>query len=326
LKLFLPFVFFSFYLFAQNDLIDYFRAGGKNLENKAKKLLQSKKYWLNRLESYDTEFGFYENIKYLLIVNKKFKSLDVWEFNSQKSQFEIVQTFDIFVGEKNGQKQKKGDLKTPTGTYQLTKQLYKLHQFYGPLAIVLSYPNDWDKSKNRTGGGIWIHGKPLNGQKRNNYTKGCLALDNQDLKKLNKRIGKHLKKTLVILEDGRLFDVSKNDLAIILQKIYQWLDAWQKKDFKKYIEFYSKKMKYRKKDSFKNFNWFKKYKREIFKKAGQIQIFASKINIAPYPNALNKELFLITFNEKYRSKTFNWTGQKTLIIELKNKTFQIILE
>ena len=85
-------------------------------------------------------------------------------------------------------------------------------------------------------------------------------------------------------------------------------------------------MKYRKKDSFKNFNWFKKYKREIFKKAGQIQIFASKINIAPYPNALNKELFLITFNEKYRSKTFNWTGQKTLIIELKNKTFQIILE
>ncbi len=245
--------------------MDYFRAGGEDLEKKAKELLQSKKYWLNRIKNRDIEFGFYEDIKYLLIVNKKFKSLDVWEFNPQKFQFKIVQTFDIFVGEKNGQKQKKGDLRTPTGTYQLTKQLYKLDQFYGPLAIVLSYPNDWDQSQNRTGGGIWIHGRPLNGQKRNNYTKGCLALDNQDLKKLNKKIGKKLQKSLIILEDGKLFHITKNDLAIILQKIYQWINAWQNKEFKKYIKFYSKKLKYKKKKQFKNYDWFKKYKQKIFK-------------------------------------------------------------
>ena len=66
--------------------------------------------------------------------------------------------------------------------------------------------------------------------------------------------------------------------------------------------------------------------KKIFKKAGQIKIFASKINIAPYPNSSNRKLFLVFFNEKYHSKNYNWQGKKTLMVEIKNGQFYILLE
>ncbi len=52
-------------------------------------------------------------------------------------------------------------MKTPEGVYELTSKLTKLDSFYGPLALVTSYPNTFDKAMNKKGHGIWIHGMPL---------------------------------------------------------------------------------------------------------------------------------------------------------------------
>ena len=311
---------FSLNLFSYS-LIDYYRAKGNfNLSKKAETLLQSHDFWLKRLKTYDTDFGYYENLKNLIIVNKSFQSLDLYQLEDE--QFELIQTADILVGKNRGHKVIEGDRKTPTGVYNLTKRLYRLNQFYGPLAIVLSYPNIFDKLKGRTGSGIWIHGKPLNGAKRDSYTKGCVALDNNRLKIFNNKI-KDVDRSLIILEDGRLKKVSKKDLATVLSSLYKWLASWRDNRYSKYIEFYSKEFK---RYDGHGLKWFKDYKKSIFRKKERKKIFVTKVNITPYPNSYGRNIFVITFQEEYKTNTFHWEGKKQLFVEVINRDMKIVIE
>jgi len=302
------------------SLIDFYRKDGSlNLERKAEELLKSKDFWLKRLENYDTDFGYYENLEHLLIVNKNFQSLDLYKL--ENLEFQLIQTADILVGKNQGYKTIEGDKKTPTGVYNLTKRLYKLNPFYGPLAMVLSYPNLFDRLKGRTGSGIWIHGKPLNGD-RDMFTKGCVALDNERLVRFDKLIS-NLNRSIIILEDGRLRKVSKENLALILSSIYSWLASWRDNQFKTYLSFYAKEFK---RFDGNGFDWFKKYKKNIFKKRERKKIFITNINISPYPNSYDNKLFLVIFDEEYKTSSFNWKGKKKLFIKLINRKMKIVIE
>jgi murein L,D-transpeptidase YafK len=74
-----------------------------------------------------------------------------------------------------------------------------------------------------------------------------------------------------------------------------------------------------------NFKTFKQYKTRIFKKAEKKTILFNNINIIPYPN--HKNTYEVTFKELYASKSFKFTGNKTLIVELKeDNKMQIITE
>ena len=44
-----------------------------------------------------------------------------------------------------GKKEFEGDKKTPEGSYDLVQKRTGLDQFYGPLALVTSYPNNFDQ-------------------------------------------------------------------------------------------------------------------------------------------------------------------------------------
>jgi len=302
------------------ELIDYYRKNGAvQITLKAEKLLKSKKFWLKRLQNYDTDFGYYENIKHLLIVDKAFKSLDLYKFNND--EFTLIQTEDILVGKNRGYKRFEGDKKTPTGVYHLVKRLTKVDSFYGPLALVLSYPNIFDKLKGRTGSGIWIHGKPYN-QSRKPFTKGCVAMENNKLQKLN-RVLKNIDKSLIILADGHLKKVQKRDLAIILSSIYKWLAYWRNNQFKQYISFYSKEFK---KDDGKNFTQFREYKSKIFRRKDKKKIFITDVNISPYPNNYRRNIFLVSFYENYKTSSFHWAGQKVLFVEVVGNQIKIIIE
>jgi len=70
---------------------------------------------------------------------------------------------------------------------------------------------------------------------------------------------------------------------------------------------------------------FKKYKTRVFKKTEKKTIIFNNINVIPYPNTENT--FEITFKEYYKSDTFSFTGDKTLIINIDtNKNIKIITE
>lgn len=106
----------------------------------------------------------------------------------------------------------------------LTKKLTKLDQFYGPLALVTSYPNTFDKALNKNGHGIWIHGMPLN-EEREKFTQGCIALDNEQLQVIDKSIAHE--KSILLISDEHLPKTSKEEISTILAAIYKWREAWK---------------------------------------------------------------------------------------------------
>ena len=70
---------------------------------------------------------------------------------------------------------------------------------------------------------------------------------------------------------------------------------------------------------------FKNYKTRVFKKIEKKSIIFKNINIVPYPNSDN--IFQITFKELYKSDTFEFIGNKTLIIALnENNNIKILTE
>jgi len=301
------------------DLVDVYRNQGiEAVRAELEKELTKKEYWQNYLSTKNVEYGYYESKKFLIVAEKKRKEIKVLKI--EKDNYRLLLKDDIIVGEKEGDKQEEGDLKTPEGAYVLTKKLTKLDEFYGPLALVTSYPNTFDKALNKKGHGIWIHGMPLN-EEREKFTQGCIALDNDELEKIDKNISHE--KSILLISNDHLPKASKEEISIILAAIYKWRDAWKKSDIEEYLNFYA--------DSFKNdrgmtIEAFSKYKKRIFAKKEKKRIKFTNINIAPYPNSLNKNMYKVLMDEDYRTKYYTFVGKKELYIEVKDNKVQILAE
>ena len=318
-KIFL-FLFLISSAFAEQNLLDIYQKDGlKEVEKIFDKKLTSKEYWDNKLQFIDTKFGYFEGINYILACNKSKTSLKLYKKND-KNTFELDNDFSAFVGKKEGDKQKEGDLKTPIGVYKITKKLNKVDSFYGPLAFVTSYPNTFDKVQSKEGHGIWVHGLPLN-KKRDDYTKGCIAINNENLKHIENQI--NFKKALVYIDKKKYIKVNKNELSTILSQFYIWRLAWKSSDIQTYLSFYDTTFKRNDGISLAN---FKNYKKRVFKKQGYKQISFTNINIIPYPMQNKQNVFFISFHEEYKSSTYSFSGDKELYIHLKNNTFTILTE
>lgn len=305
-------------LFA-NDFVDLYRNKGINeVQKKFEQILRSKDYWLESLKNKNIDLGYYESKKYVILTDKKSKKLSLYE--KKNDDFIILSQDDVILGENPGDKLLEGDKKTPIGAYELTLKRSNLDQFYGPFALVTSYPNTFDKSLNKNGYGIWIHGMPLSG-KRELYTQGCIALNNEKLKELDKKI--NINEAVLLTSYEKLEKVKKEDIASILSFIYKWKEAWKISDIKTYLSFYSKEFK--KKDG-SDINEFKAYKTRVFNKNESKKIEFKDINISPYPNSLNKKMYRVSMAEKYTSPTVNFKGKKELYLEISDNQVKILTE
>jgi murein L,D-transpeptidase YafK len=187
------------------------------------------------------------------------------------------------------------------------------------MAFVTSYPNIYDKYRGKTGQGIWIHGLPIN-QERDAFTKGCIAINNDNIKTLNRNI--NIKKTILIINDKSVPEnISKKKLSRVLANLFAWRYAWIYNDIHSYLNFYA--LDFKRFDGI-NFKQFKKYKTRIFHKQEKKTIIFNDINVIPYPDT--KNIFKITFKEKYKSNSFSFTGDKILIVKLTDNKFNIITE
>jgi len=165
-------------LYANNYIDTYRKYGLKGVEKLINKTLIQKSYWDNYIKNIDVSNGYFESINYLLKCSKEMKVINIIDIKQHRNK--LIFTSNVITGENNGDKHNEGDLKTPIGIYKLTKKLINLDPFYGPMALVTSYPNRFDKLLGKTGSGIWIHGKPENNI-RKPFTKGCIALNNNSL-------------------------------------------------------------------------------------------------------------------------------------------------
>lgn len=125
----------------------------------------------------------------LIIVEKKERKMYLYKDNKVQS------TFPVSLGKNpDGPKEKKGDNKTPEGTFWIHRKLCS-PKYYRSLCI--SYPREEDKKKAASkgvspGGDITIHAQPVwNADGKGdsytltkNWTEGCVAVTNSAMKQL----------------------------------------------------------------------------------------------------------------------------------------------
>ena len=306
-------------LFAQNYEEIYLKNGSAAVIEAIEKNILSKDYWLKKLEGKDVRYGYYDNEILLSVVDKTKKKLEVISYNGgiTKKLF----SSSVIVG-KNGDKLLEGDLKTPIGVYQLTRRFTPNDRYLGPLAFSLSYPNLLDKLAKRNGGGIWIHGYPLDGQRTDELkTKGCVAMQNDTLMKFDDVVDH--KKTLAFIYEDKRPEASAKDIAVIISGLLGWKKTWSESDIENYLKFYDKN--FERYDGM-SLEKFKSMKRAIFSKKEKKRISFSNFLITPYPNLKNDRLFRVSFYEDYVSDTHKFAGQKTLYVKLYNDDIKIFIE
>ncbi|MDD2507956.1 MAG: L,D-transpeptidase family protein [Aliarcobacter skirrowii] len=314
----LLFIFLSLNLFAKDYFTIYKNEGIKSVENELKLEFRQKESWLKYLQNHDTRFGYYETKKFIIVADKNDKTMALYK--KEDKNFIKISSDSMIIGENLGDKLLEGDKKTPEGSYELIQRRISLPAFYGPLALVTQYPDTFDKSLNKTGHGIWIHGMPLNGD-RELYTEGCLAISNDRLELLDKNID--YKNTILITSSKAVPEVPIEELAIVLSTIFKWKDAWKDSDIETYLSFYSKDFK---RADRSDFSTFSNQKRRIFAKNEEKVINLFNIDISPYPNSLGKNMYKILMDEEYFSPSVRFIGKKELYIELINGKVEILSE
>ena len=315
---FIILIFLSLSLFSK-DFFEIYRTKGIDaVEKELQKSLKDVKSWEKYLENKNVDFGYYETKEYVIVAEKNNKEIAVYKKDG--NDFKKISKDSMIIGEKFGDKYVEGDKKTPEGAYDLTQRRTGLDQFYGPLALVTSYPNTFDKSLNKKGHGIWIHGMPLNGD-REKFTQGCLALNNDKLEILDKNID--YKKTILLTSGENFQKAKKSDIALILSSIYNWRDDWKYSRINEYLAYYSKDFK---RADRSDFNTFSNQKRQVFAKNENKIINLFNIDISPYPNSLNKNMYRVVMDEEYVSPSVKFVGKKELFIEIVNNKVQILTE
>lgn len=118
----------------------------------------------------------------LLVVDKRSQTFFYFQ---RHSPLALLHKLPCATGQADGDKTKEGDLRTPEGVYFLGRKLEKGldRDLYGDMAYTLNFPNPVDVINGKTGHGIWIHGRGKDINTRE--TKGCVALNTPDLKRLD---------------------------------------------------------------------------------------------------------------------------------------------
>ncbi len=317
-KLYALLLLFTLSVSANNALTDYRINGIYNVQKHMDNELTKAEYWNTQLQGLDTRFGYIESYSNILTCDKSSSTLTLY-IKDNNASYKLQKQYNAFTGKVNGDKLKEGDLKTPVGLYDITEKISKPDSFYGPLAFVTSYPNIYDKYRGKNGSGIWIHGLPTE-QERDEYTKGCIAIDNLSIECLDRNID--IEKTLLIIKSEESKNsISKEVLSSILSELYSWRYSWIYNDIQAYLDYYSPEfVRY---DGM-NYKRFLKYKKRVFKKNEKKEIIFNNVNILPYPNSSN--IYKISFKEQYKSKSFEFTGDKVLIVRLDNNKIKIITE
>jgi murein L,D-transpeptidase YafK len=231
--------------------------------------------------------------KQIIVVDAKRSRLFLYEH--QNGELKLVTDYYVSQGKFGIDKYKEGDQKTPIGVYYITSHLpgTKLPDFYGPGALPINYPNEWDKINGRSGSGIWLHGVPSDNFSRPPLASdGCIVLTNQDFLKIAANVD--IGRTPVIIGDEIDF-VSKEKWLADKNQANQLLDAWrsdmESMDHTRIMANYSKKFKSSQADNLNS--WLQK---QSLAGVGAVSIKLNDIAQFRYPG--KEEMIVSTFTQE----------------------------
>ncbi|EAH8147573.1 murein L,D-transpeptidase [Campylobacter coli] len=315
LKKILAFYFICISALGASDLVKIYLNQGLDAVGVAiEKELTNKDFWLDEIGDRNISLGYYDDDVAIVLTNKTDKILRVYSYSDGKIKQDFEQKA-IITG-LMGDKQVEGDLKTPVGFYELGRKFNPGDPYYGPFAFATTYPNLLDKVQGKTGGGIWIHGYPLDGTRLDEFkTRGCIALFNENLEEFAKVVQD--KKVFTMTEEKEKVRAKKEDIAALLADLFAWKLAWTDSDINTYLNFYDEKQ-FKRFDKMK-FEQFASMKKSIFSRKEDKKIKFSDINISPYPNVENETMYRISFYEDYYTKNYQFKGDKILYVKIDSK-------
>lgn len=223
---------------------------------------------------------------------------------AHKSPLTVIGSYPCATGQRPGDKEVEGDLKTPEGVYFIQGRLKRKLDWtlYGDLAYPLNFPNPIDRIKGKTGYGIWVHGRGKELTPRD--TQGCVALNTPDLRGISGQltpglpvvISKHLEVTSEPGESALI------DEAV--SRVRAWADAWQRRS-DEFFEFYDP-ARYDKAERV-TFASFAARKQRLFERHHWIRVMAHDVRALPGPD------YVVTyFRQYYRTPGMVSEGIKRL--------------
>lgn len=274
--------------------------------------------------------------QFILVANKAFKTMYLLQL--QRDNWNVVEEYDIAIGENNGKKSYAGDKKTPEGHYFIIgrKEDSELADKYGPLSYILNYPNDEDRMVGRTGQGIWIHGTDPDSIPME--TKGCLEMSNSDLLSLSTFLKNGIGTPVVIVDDehltdptsapdynkcahNRIFIVNKHnkDITIFKSFVNNWKVAWETKNIHEYSAFYDTLRFYG-----EGYNWenWKKRKLRTFDLYDTIIIKVYNITVTDF----DESTAIVKFFQIYTTNLNNNEVAKKLSLNKIDDSWKIVSE
>jgi murein L,D-transpeptidase YafK len=253
---------------------------------------------------------------YAILVEKQTQKLFLYGYVDENIQ--LIKKYTCSTGENSGDKRKRGDKKTPEGIY-FFNQVFEddeLSPRYGVRAFVLDYPNSFDSLKGKGGRGIWLHG--TNKTLTPNDSRGCIALNNQDILEVSQYISLY-STPIIILEkiEYLSLEVMEEKGRQLKAFMDRWHNSWKNKDLASYMSCYSKDFKS------KGMGWqqWKAYKNRLNKKYSKISVTIDGVQ-----GFRHNGYDLVTFRQDYSSESLKSKGIKRLYLREDDEKLSIFRE
>jgi len=244
------------------------------------------------------------DVQNVFMVDKARNRLFVFNRQADGTLHKVIDEY-VVTGASAGDKTSEGDGKTPNGIYRFVKRLEgkSLEAKYGPVAFPIDYPNELDQLHHKNGHGIWMHGYPMDVDRRPpRDTKGCFALPNDRLLAVADHVS--LGKSWVIV--GRDFSFDRDDarlnlLTSVQQAIESWRKDWVSLDTDAYLSHYHTKFRSGKYDLA---SW-KRYKQRVNSGKSFINVDFSDMTIIHDPSQWPEgEVVVAEFRQAYQSNNY----------------------
>lgn len=272
--------------------------------------------------------GMGESIETAILVEKKFNRLYVYSRTSENKPPRLIRDYYVSTGKKTGDKQVRGDLRTPEGVYFVTTWIpdAKLPPKYGVGAFPVNYPNPLDRKLGKTGDGIWLHGTDPSFYSRPPLdSEGCVVLPNIDLDGLKSQITPG-RTPVIITETANWIKPAQwqRQRKDILTTLEQWRRDWESLDVNKYLSHYARDF-WSGRHDYKS--WVNR-KKTISQHKTYQRVNLSDISLFSYALTQGEKspLIVVRFRQQYESNNYSGDIQKQVYLQKKGRKWQILYE
>ncbi|MFO7768084.1 MAG: L,D-transpeptidase family protein [bacterium] len=259
-----------------------------------------------------------------ILVEKSTQSLILYR-GSETGEALPIRVVQANTGERDGDKEVEGDLRTPESIYFFNRIIDggELPPEYGIGAFATDFPNIFDRLGGRDGSNIWLHATDEPARVAEGYnTRGCVVVTNDQLLELEAdiRVGRGVHATGMVVEhELNLLDPveASRQRAEVEELIARWEEAWESRRIEPYMDFYSRSMWSMGRD----WEAWKAYKERLARTYDFIRVEISGLHIYMHDGEL-----VAAFDQRYESDRFLAHSAKRLYFRMEDGGWRIVRE